>query len=78
METDFRVGDWEVDAQTNEIRRREEIRHLEPKVMDVLWYLPRHAGEVLTKERLIQAVWPETFVGDEVLTSAPRKLRIPS
>lgn len=75
METAFRVGDWEVHPPTNEIRRGEEIRHLEPKVMDVLCYLARHTGEVLTKERLIQAVWPGTFVTDEVLTNAVSQLR---
>lgn len=48
---------------------------LEPKVMDVLVYLARHDGEVLPKKRIIQAVWPDAFVTDDVLTHAVSNLR---
>jgi DNA-binding winged helix-turn-helix (wHTH) protein len=75
MKDAFQVGEWEVHPQTNEILRGEEIRRLEPKVMDVLCYLADHSGKVLTKERLIQAVWPDTFVTDDALKYAIVSLR---
>ena len=59
----------------NEIQNGDEVRRLEPKVMDVLCFLARHAGEVLNKERILNAVWPDTFVTDEVLTNAISQLR---
>jgi TolB-like protein len=43
--------------------------------MDVLVYLSRHQNKVLSKERLIQAIWPDTSVTDEVLTNAISELR---
>jgi TolB-like protein/Flp pilus assembly protein TadD len=43
--------------------------------MEVLVYLANHADEVVLKERLLQAVWPDTFVGDAVVTHAISELR---
>jgi serine/threonine protein kinase len=43
--------------------------------MDLLVYLAHHQGTVIPKERLIQAVWPDAFVTDEVLTNNIWKLR---
>ena len=43
--------------------------------MQVLVLLATHAGQVVAKERLIQTVWPDTFVTDDVLTRAISELR---
>jgi TolB-like protein/Tfp pilus assembly protein PilF len=43
--------------------------------MDLLVYLVEHREEVVPKERLIQAVWPDAYVTDEVLTNTIWKLR---
>jgi TolB-like protein/Tfp pilus assembly protein PilF len=43
--------------------------------MEVLLCLARHAGETVVKETLFQAVWPDTFVTDDVLTHAILELR---
>ena len=32
----FRVGEWDVDPALLEISREGEVRHLEPRVMDLL------------------------------------------
>jgi DNA-binding winged helix-turn-helix (wHTH) protein len=48
---------------------------LEPKAMAVLVYLAEHSGEVSLKERIIQSVWPDTFVTDDVLKRAISDLR---
>jgi DNA-binding winged helix-turn-helix (wHTH) protein/WD40 repeat protein len=71
----FQVGEWRVRPDLNRIERGDEVRRLEPRVMDLLVHLAAHAGEVFTKERLIQAVWPETFVTDGALTYAVTQLR---
>jgi DNA-binding winged helix-turn-helix (wHTH) protein len=75
MRTDFRLGEWLVQPELNRVRGSEGDVHLEPRVMDVLVYLARHAGEVLPKERIIQAVWSDTFVSDEVLSRAVKEIR---
>jgi len=43
--------------------------------MQVLLQLASHENEVLSKERLIQTVWSDTFVGDEVLTRCISEIR---
>lgn len=75
MEGDFQVGAWLVQPKLNCILGNGKTVHVEPKVMHVLVYLAEHAGEVIDKERLIHAVWPDTFVTDDVLTRAIAELR---
>ena len=48
---------------------------LRPKAFAVLAHLLSQAGELVTKERLIDAVWQDTFVGDAVLKVAIRQIR---
>jgi Tol biopolymer transport system component/DNA-binding winged helix-turn-helix (wHTH) protein len=75
MKDTFRIGDWQVEPQSDRIIRADQTVKLEPRVMQVLVYLAERAGDVVTREELLKAVWEETFVTDEVLTSAIRKLR---
>lgn len=75
LSNDFRVGDWEAHRQLNQIVRGGQTRHLQPRVMDVLYFLACHQGEVLSKDSIIQAVWVDSFVGDESLTYSLRELR---
>jgi TolB-like protein/DNA-binding winged helix-turn-helix (wHTH) protein len=38
-----------------------------PKGFDVLAYLVEHAGQLVTQDEILEALWPETFVNPEVL-----------
>lgn len=71
----FRIRDWIVQPELNRLVRPEDVVQLEPKHMDVLVFLARHAGEVLTKEQLLEAVWPQQFVAESVLTRAVAEIR---
>ena len=48
---------------------------LPPKVFAVLRLLVAQAGQLVTKEVLLQAVWPEAVVSEAVLTSCIGELR---
>ena len=48
---------------------------LRPKAFALLHYLLEHSGQLVTKEQLLNAVWPETFVTDAVLKVTIRQLR---
>ena len=48
---------------------------LRPKTFHVLQYLVEHAGQLVTKEELLQAVWAGTVVSDAVLKVCIRELR---
>src|SRR5262250_762329 len=52
-----------------------EAIKLRPKAFAVLDYLLGRAGQLVTKDELLKAVWPETFVGDGVLKVIIRQLR---
>jgi DNA-binding winged helix-turn-helix (wHTH) protein/TolB-like protein/Tfp pilus assembly protein PilF len=71
----FDVGQWRVDAAANELTRGSEIVRVEPKVMQVLQRLAGRAGGVVSREELLDAVWPGVVVGDEALTQTIIKLR---
>jgi DNA-binding winged helix-turn-helix (wHTH) protein len=38
-----------------------------PKSFDVLAYLVEHAGQVVTQDEILEALWPEAYVNPEVL-----------
>ena len=67
MGTDFRIARWLIEPRLNTVSRNGTTVHLEPKVMEVLVCLAQHAGEPVSKEELLQTVWPNTFVTDNVL-----------
>lgn len=71
----FSAGEWTVEPELNLLRRESEERHIEPKVMKVLLTLASRQNHVFSKEELISAVWPDTFVGDDVLTRCISILR---
>lgn len=71
----FRLADWQVLPRLNLlVRERSEVR-LEPRVMDLLVYFARHAGEVVSKDEIIGAVWQGQFISDSALTRAVADLR---
>lgn len=55
--------------------RGSTIIKLRPKAFAVLNHLIGRPGQLVTKEELLNTVWPETFVGDAVLKVAIRQLR---
>jgi DNA-binding winged helix-turn-helix (wHTH) protein len=56
------------------LRGQEEIR-LRPRSFDVLRYLAEHAGRLVFKEELIQAIWPSVSVTDDSLVQCIRDVR---
>ena len=72
---EFWVGDRLVRPSLGEIQLGPERVHLEPRSMEVLLALVDRAPEVVSKQALIDAVWGEAFVSDEVLTHAVWDLR---
>src|SRR3954470_11303162 len=48
---------------------------LTPKALALLSYLTERPGEVVTKDELFSALWPETAVGDAALVTCIQELR---
>jgi Tol biopolymer transport system component/DNA-binding winged helix-turn-helix (wHTH) protein len=72
---DFGIGEWLIHPAVNSMERDGETVHLEPKVMQVLVALASEPGEVVTREQLRGVVWPDVFVGEDVLIRAISELR---
>jgi DNA-binding winged helix-turn-helix (wHTH) protein/TolB-like protein len=71
----LQIGAWWADRTTNELGRAGETVRIEPKAMEVLMALAERAGQVVSREALLAAVWPGVVVGDEALTQSIIKLR---
>jgi DNA-binding winged helix-turn-helix (wHTH) protein/tetratricopeptide (TPR) repeat protein len=75
VDRDFRLLSWLVQPSLNTVSHSGASIQLEPKVMSVLVCLAEHAPEPVSKEALLQQVWPDTFVGEGVLTRSISELR---
>ncbi|MEZ5549344.1 MAG: winged helix-turn-helix domain-containing protein [Pseudomonadales bacterium] len=62
----FRLGDWLVDPELNQLKKGEETVSLQPKTMDVLVYLAQQTGPLST-EQLLDALWPDKVVVQAVI-----------
>ena len=71
----IRVGSFIVDPASNVIRLDDKRFKLEPRVMDVLVTLATAAGEVVTRDTLLEAHWSVEHGADESLTRAIYALR---
>ncbi len=71
----WRFADCELDELRRQLRVHGSLVELESKPLDVLIQLLHHAGEVVTKEELLESVWPGTLVVDGSLATAVSKLR---
>lgn len=66
----FRLGDCEIDSGRYEVRRAGAPVPVEPKVLDLLLYLVRERDRLVTKQELLEAVWPGVHVTESTLTRA--------
>ena len=71
----FGLGPWLVQAELNRITGPGGAHQIEPRIMRVLLVLAARAGGVVTRQDLLDEVWAETIVGEEILTRAVSELR---
>jgi DNA-binding winged helix-turn-helix (wHTH) protein len=72
---DFRLGGWLVQPSLNRLSRGDERVQIRPRLMDVLIFLAKHPGEVVSKDEIIAAVWARRFMAESVLTRSIAELR---
>ncbi|UOF91717.1 response regulator YycF [Fodinisporobacter ferrooxydans] len=58
------IDDLEIDTETYEVRRSGAIVDLTHREFQLLEYMARHRGIVLTREHLLQEVWGFDYLGD--------------
>ncbi len=73
--TVYRFGSFRVDTREQRLTRGGDSIPITPKVFETLVVFLRHAGRLLTKDELLQAVWPDTSVEEANLTVNVSTLR---
>lgn len=71
----WQFGNCEFDDLRYELRVAGQPVEMERKPLDLLRYLLSKSGEVVSKEELLEAVWPGVLVVDASLATAVSKLR---
>ncbi|RDV04566.1 winged helix-turn-helix domain-containing protein [Undibacter mobilis] len=72
----FRFGEFELDQQRAELRGPDGgVLKLRPKSFEMLQFFVSNAGRVLTKQELMEAIWPKVFVGEDSLFQCIREIR---
>jgi Tol biopolymer transport system component/DNA-binding winged helix-turn-helix (wHTH) protein len=64
----FQFGPFRLDASDHLLLRDRTPLSLPPKAFDTLLYLVQNGGRLVTREELISAVWPNSFVEDGSLS----------
>jgi TolB-like protein/DNA-binding winged helix-turn-helix (wHTH) protein/Flp pilus assembly protein TadD len=71
----YEFGDFRLDAGKRLLWRADAQVPLTPRVFETLLYLVEHHDTVLDKERLMEAVWPDSIVEENNLTQNISTLR---
>jgi DNA-binding winged helix-turn-helix (wHTH) protein len=68
-------GLFSLDPKNEQLWHGTRVVALKPKTFAVLRYLVQRAGQLVTKDDLLAALWPETYVSEATLTVCIGELR---
>ena len=71
----YRFDSFTLDVARGCLLKGDAEVKLRPKVYETLRYLVEHAGRLIGKQELMQAVWPDAFVTDDSLVQCTLELR---
>ena len=71
----FRFNECVFDGRSLGLTVAGTVVKLERKQLEVLFYLLQHAGEVVTKQELLDEIWAGRILSDAVLTKTMARLR---
>ena len=72
---DITFGSFRLDFTNECVWQGSRAISLRPKAFAVLKLLVAHSGQLVSKQQVLDTVWPGTFVGDAVLKDNIRQLR---
>ncbi|ASU23295.1 transcriptional regulator CadC [Vibrio qinghaiensis] len=71
----FQINDWMLSVDENKLYRQDREVSVEPRLINLLYFLAKNAGEVFCREELIEHVWGGAIVTDQVVTQSIFELR---
>ena len=75
QETESCFGRFRLEPSNARLLNGPQAVPLKPKAFDVLVFLVRNAGRLVTQDELLREIWPGTVVGDSSLKSCIRQIR---
>ena len=60
----YQFGDFELATERYELCRNGIVLHIEPLVFDLILFLSRHAGRVVSRDEIVEAVWQGRLVSE--------------
>jgi DNA-binding winged helix-turn-helix (wHTH) protein/formylglycine-generating enzyme required for sulfatase activity len=67
MATELTIGSWTVRPDHNQVFRNGVVATLQPLSMDILVFLARRAGDVVSAQELLDTFWQRRSVGDDAV-----------
>ena len=71
----YRFGSFEIDVSTRELRADGRPVDVEPKVFDLLAYLLANRDRAVSKDEILETIWPNQIVTEAALSRAIMKAR---
>ena len=71
----FTVGDWLVEPELDQITRNSQSTYLRSQVMELLVYLARHEGRVVSADDLLDDLWAGKIVASGTVYNCVGELR---
>ena len=75
VHSEYQFGPFHLDARERRLSRGGEVIPLRLKVFDTLRVLVEHAGQLVTKQQLLETIWPEAIVEENNLNHNVSVLR---
>lgn len=72
----FEFEGFTLDLGRGALRKQDSEIRLRPKSFELLRYLIEHSGQLMSKDELMRALWPNTFVGDDSLARCISDVRV--
>jgi len=71
----YRFGPFVIDRASYRLRRGSDAIELSPKALDLLFLFAERAGQLVTKDDMLTALWPGLAVTDNALTQVVSDVR---
>lgn len=71
----YRFGEFELDDDRFTLSHQKTPRHVEPLVFDLIRFLVQHAGDVISRDALMDSVWKGRIVSDTTISGSIKAAR---
>jgi TolB-like protein len=71
----YRLGEFSLDSDRFELRLNGAVQHVEPLVFDMILFLSRNPGRVISRDEIIENVWGGRIVSEATISGCVKSVR---